>query len=260
MNKYGKQIKSFFNNPLGIIGMFLVLTEGIAAFVITQSQLEFTLNLILVIFIVLFPVLTLCCFVYLVIKHHKKLYGPSDYKDEANFLTTFNYVAEKQMYAEVKPNNKELKPFLDNELEKNDEEGSIVVLNNKIKNNDVLIERLEKSNIKWDFYIDTSPSEHDYDDPKESIWLGKKVPLEFAKAVLKICFQTDTRIKYIRLPEESDFFDVPEYVHREIFIGGSTKTSINRGTKPLTEELKKEILDANSIEKLHNLIKNNYIE
>lgn len=51
--------------------MFLVLTEGIAAIVITQSQLEFALNLILVIFIVLFPIVTLSCFVYLVIKHHK---------------------------------------------------------------------------------------------------------------------------------------------------------------------------------------------
>jgi hypothetical protein len=53
--------------------MFLVLTEGIAAFVITQSQLDYSLNLILVIFIVAFPVLTLGCFTYLVVKHHKKL-------------------------------------------------------------------------------------------------------------------------------------------------------------------------------------------
>ena len=37
-------------------------------------------------FLVLFPSLVLLLFVYLVIHHSEKLYGPSDFRDEANFM------------------------------------------------------------------------------------------------------------------------------------------------------------------------------
>lgn len=40
-------------------------------------------------FIILFPILVLLVFSYLVIKHHSKLYGPGDYKDETNFVISY---------------------------------------------------------------------------------------------------------------------------------------------------------------------------
>jgi len=83
-------MKNYFKNPIGIIGWFLVLVEAIAALVVIQSSLNDTLNTILVLFIVLFPCLVLWIFYCLVTKHHEKLYSPSDYKNEDNFVKSYN--------------------------------------------------------------------------------------------------------------------------------------------------------------------------
>ena len=79
-------------NPLGIIALFIVLVYGFASLVITfggdslHSEGE---RLPIVWFLVLFPVAVLAVFGWLVSRHHGKLYGPSDYKEETNFVKTF---------------------------------------------------------------------------------------------------------------------------------------------------------------------------
>lgn len=87
---------NFFKNPIGVIGIFLVLTEAIAALVITNSSLNELQNTILVIFISVFPCLVLLAFYKLVTSHHEKLYSPSDYKDEQNFVNTYNPATQKE--------------------------------------------------------------------------------------------------------------------------------------------------------------------
>ncbi len=94
MNNIGDK-GNFFKNPIGVIGIFLVLTEAIASTVIVKSNLNDFQNTILVIFVVLFPCLVLWAFYLLVTKHHKKLYSPSDYKDEQNFVNTYNSNTQK---------------------------------------------------------------------------------------------------------------------------------------------------------------------
>ena len=94
MNNIGDKA-NFFKNPIGVIGIFLVLTEAIASTVIVKSNLNDFQNTILVIFVVLFPCLVLGAFYLLVTKHHKKLYSPSDYKDEQNFVKTYNNNTQK---------------------------------------------------------------------------------------------------------------------------------------------------------------------
>ena len=94
MNNIGDK-NSFFKNPIGVIGLFLVLTEAIASTVIVKSNLNDSQNTILIIFIVLFPCLVLGVFYLLVTRHHKKLYSPSDYKDEQNFVNTYNSSTQK---------------------------------------------------------------------------------------------------------------------------------------------------------------------
>lgn len=86
---------SFFKNPLGLIGTFLVLVEAIAGLVVANSSLKDVQNTILVLFIVFFPCLVLIAFYCLVTRHHEKLYSPSDYKDEQNFVHTYNRVTQK---------------------------------------------------------------------------------------------------------------------------------------------------------------------
>lgn len=90
-----------FKNPLGIIGVFLVLTEAIASLVIVKSHLSDLQNTILVLFIVLFPCLVLAAFFLLVTRHHEKLYSPGDYKDERNFVSTYNSLTQKKELTDV---------------------------------------------------------------------------------------------------------------------------------------------------------------
>lgn len=85
-----------FKNPLGIIGVFLVLIEAIASLVIVKSHLNDFQNNVLVFFIVLFPCLVLGAFFLLVTRHHEKLYSPGDYKDERNFVNTYNPLTQKE--------------------------------------------------------------------------------------------------------------------------------------------------------------------
>ncbi|QEO79882.1 hypothetical protein [Pseudomonas brassicacearum] len=79
-------------NPLGIIGLFISLIYGFANWMLgsSVSNLQPNERLIIIWFIVVFPVLILATFCYLVVKHHGKLYAPKDYKKDESFLQTLN--------------------------------------------------------------------------------------------------------------------------------------------------------------------------
>jgi len=78
--------KGLTRNPLGIIGLFIVLVYGFASVVTTLSGSFLPAErLILVLFIAIFPVLVLAVFAWLVSQHHRKLYAPSDFRNEENF-------------------------------------------------------------------------------------------------------------------------------------------------------------------------------
>lgn len=96
-----KNVIGVVKNPIGVIGLFLVLVEAIAALVVVNSSLPYSLNLILVLFIVIFPFVVLLVFYLLVTKHHQKLYSPSDYKDERYFANTYNRTTQTEEIVEV---------------------------------------------------------------------------------------------------------------------------------------------------------------
>jgi len=84
--------KSLARNPLGIIALFIVLVYAMAAllFGFTAQSLSESERLVVLLFIVLFPVLVLIAFYCLVTRHHNKLYAPSDWRDESLFLKAMN--------------------------------------------------------------------------------------------------------------------------------------------------------------------------
>lgn len=92
MNQFLKHAKGLAKNPLGIIALFISLIYGFASLVLglSSSNLAPSERIILIWFIVLFPILILITFVFLVIKHHQKLYSPSDFRDDESFLRTFS--------------------------------------------------------------------------------------------------------------------------------------------------------------------------
>jgi len=84
---FGETAKSLARNPLGIIALFIVLVYGFASLV-TAFAGSFTAGerLPLIYFLIIFPVLVLCVFSWLVSKHSGKLFAPSDFRNEDNYV------------------------------------------------------------------------------------------------------------------------------------------------------------------------------
>lgn len=76
----------FTRSPLGIIALFIVLIYGFATLSVTFGDNLKEYIALLVYFLILFPVFVFIGFLWLVSKHHDKIYGPSDFKNEDNFI------------------------------------------------------------------------------------------------------------------------------------------------------------------------------
>jgi CheY-like chemotaxis protein len=87
IKNFGDTAKSLARNPLGIIALFIVLVYGFASLV-TAFTGSFTTaeRLPLIYFLIVFPALVLCVFAWLVSKHSGKLFAPSDFKNEDNYV------------------------------------------------------------------------------------------------------------------------------------------------------------------------------
>ena len=84
---FGDVAKGLAKNPLGIIALFLVLVYGFASLVTAfGGSLTSTERLPLIYFMIFFPVLVLGVFTWLVSKHSGKLFAPSDFKNEENYV------------------------------------------------------------------------------------------------------------------------------------------------------------------------------
>lgn len=87
VDSFGKQAQVLAKNPLGIIALFIVLVYAMAALVtgLSGKEWQWWERVPLIWFLILFPCVVLAVFVFLVIKHHEKFYGPSDFKNEELF-------------------------------------------------------------------------------------------------------------------------------------------------------------------------------
>lgn len=87
IQSFGETAKGLARNPLGIIALFIVLVYGFASLVTAfAGSFTATERLPLIYFLILFPVLVLGVFSWLVSKHSGKLFAPSDFKDEENYV------------------------------------------------------------------------------------------------------------------------------------------------------------------------------
>lgn len=88
-----KDMKTFVRNPLGVIGLFVTIVYLIAAMLLgygldkLQGCAE---RLPFIWFVILFPCVILFTFYKLVTEHSNKLYGPSDFQKDENFLLFAN--------------------------------------------------------------------------------------------------------------------------------------------------------------------------
>ena len=108
IDKFGSIAQRLARNPLGIIALFIVLVYGMAALVTTSSAIEQWHQLILIIFLVCFPILVLMVFYRLVTRHVEKLYGPTDYSNEVNFLEAIGRIrTERELSKKAEESAKE---------------------------------------------------------------------------------------------------------------------------------------------------------
>lgn len=86
VKSFAESAKGFTNSPLGIIALFIVLVYGFATLAVSFGSNLSGHIAPLIYFLVIFPVIVFIGFLWLVSKHHDKIYGPSDFKNEENFL------------------------------------------------------------------------------------------------------------------------------------------------------------------------------
>ena len=83
---FGNISENFVRSPLGIIALFIVLVYAMAGLVTAWGEFPETHLMILVVFLVAFPVLVLFVFFWLVTRYPNLIYGPADFQEEENFL------------------------------------------------------------------------------------------------------------------------------------------------------------------------------
>lgn len=85
--EFGRTAVSLARNPLGIIALFIVLVYGLACIVLISTRsLSESERIPLIYFIVIFPILVLASFIWLVSNHSGKLFSPSDFRNEENYI------------------------------------------------------------------------------------------------------------------------------------------------------------------------------
>ncbi len=144
-----EKAKGLTKNPLEIIGLFISFIYGFACLVLGTSLNNLhgsEERLPLIWFIILFPCVVLGVFTFLVICHHKKLYAPSDYKDEKNFVNTF--LGNKEVASDLEAVSDQLKSL------KTDEKSdqlieSISKITNKIEKIKEKYEKIPINNLWW---------------------------------------------------------------------------------------------------------------
>lgn len=94
--------RALAKNPLGVVALFLVLVYGFASLLLGTgtSALTEQQRWPFVWFLTGFPVLVLAAFFYLVIRHHEKLYAPSEFRDERHFFRKLDSDAQRERLEE----------------------------------------------------------------------------------------------------------------------------------------------------------------
>lgn len=84
--EFAETAKGFTGNPLGIIALFLVLVYGFATLTFLFADNLHDSADYMVWFLIIFPFVAFFGFLWLVSKHHAKLYSPKDFRNDHDFL------------------------------------------------------------------------------------------------------------------------------------------------------------------------------
>jgi len=150
---FANSAKGFTKSPLGIIALFIVLVYCFASLVVSFGKNIGNNSIPLIYFLVLFPVVVFFGFLWLVANHHNKLYGPSDFKDEDNFVKVQMSTAMSLAVASTKQPDFDINPELS---EKHREK--ILELVNRTSHREKI--KTAKNRIIW---VDDTPENNIYE-------------------------------------------------------------------------------------------------
>ncbi|WP_312224428.1 hypothetical protein [Stutzerimonas nitrititolerans] len=121
-----------------------------------------------------------------------------------------------------------------------------------------LASKLNDSGFKVEIYNDQFDEERIFDAAKqESIWVGSEVPAADVIKALKIAIQDWPFLKYLHLSGDNGS-NPPDYVHEQIFLGGSSSTSERLKLSPWTNDEILALDESMSNEMLHRAIRRKY--
>ena len=87
IQSFGATAKELSRSPLGIIALFIVFVYGFVSLIMINSDAFTSMErLLLIVFLISFPVLVLFVFAWMVSNHSDKLFGPGDFKNEEHFM------------------------------------------------------------------------------------------------------------------------------------------------------------------------------
>lgn len=253
--------KGLVNNPLGIIGFFLVIVEGIAAVVITQSTLSDKLNGILVWFITLFPVAVLLTFIFLVVWHSDKLYSPKDFQDEKLFMQYTSKITSQKRKVKLKQNYVEFQTENLSSIGRTDtnysvenstylsKENVFVEINIELETHVELKESLKSMGFRvklYDEFREYGAFLEEIQSPSDAIWLSSNVDYSAAITAIKQARTFERELKFIKF--NNSFKD-------QIFIGSTVEYEKgNKRSIPLKEKDFTELYQIDSQQEFRQFI------
>ena len=255
-----ENIKSV-KNPLTIIAIFAGIAE-VSGTVVMPFMSEANQG-IFIYFLMAFPtLLVLLFFITLYIKANV-LYAPSDFTDEKNYLVVNEYydksnkvqIMEKREPDIIKKdrNNKVFFTFsdrLNKELEVNSNLDYPIFIANVAKAATIKKD-FEKKGYKNVTIYTRFKDEIFADNESEAIWVGVNIDFETIKKVINDAVSIYPNLKYVSISKENK-----DNAAKEIFIGGSTNTAIERNAKKLSTEDFKAIRNARNMQELESIITN----
>lgn len=275
-------------NPLTIIAIFAGIAEVsgtlVLPFIADENQLLF------IYFLIIFPSVLIVVFFLTLNFNNKALYAPSDFKNEENYIKIFKYDESKQAKVEVSVTQDQMLEILndnlldfkrDNDIKFQKLERDIIKLKSVKEEDFDIFDRPEYDDFdKFDFIIENLVSvfnmpkaenlirifkkkgySTELNEPHnlnnsinnhKAIWLGSEVPFEKAKDVILTAKEFYPHLQYISISDKKR--DIPEFVHYQIFIGGSTETALEDGLKPLKEKDWEKIEASKDLKELYSLI------
>lgn len=124
---------------------------------------------------------------------------------------------------------------------------------------DTLEKCLSRAGFNVEIYDDPFKDQKTYAlDRQESIWIGSRVPPAVASEAINIAISKWPQLKYLHLSDDGEDTP-PDFVHDQIFIGGSSSTAEEIGLLKWTKGELRSLTNAKTIEDFHKLIREHYI-